>query len=1841
MDADAGVMQAVVTTLADEDGLRCVRELVEQDFDSMPSNRKGSVFSTQVLPFLETVTHPNVLSSLVLESSVGTIYNVLFGLNGDRAAKILSFIGDAISREAIGETKSWQLEVSLLFFSRLVDLNSTALIQEHLQEQAKKFEAELALSMRSGETDSKLHRAKACLERLRRRLSIGQSLPVSLPGKNTQPAVPTATFVPIRDVPGGRHDNDHADICEIKIMPTFQEIQSTSTEYLPVIDPTQWHIDGLDGLIDRNFRLLREDTVGQLRDAVHQFLSQQNPLISSKSVLRKNVYCDAQATKIDFDSMSGFQFELKFPQPTGLKGKSAKQREAWWRDSKRLQPGALVCLVTHRNMVLFCIVAENTLPRKSKDSADRDSARGGSLWEDPKFASVMLTLVYSGPTNLKFILHLFSSKTPASLVEFPGVLLGAFEPTLEALKQMKSAGNVPFSELLIAWNRGTPGSNLIPPPVYSLAPGFAFNLRCLMSNNANFYVHPNRPVNLQALCANSSLDHSQAKALVSCLQRKLGLIQGPPGTGKSYTGIALVKVLLANLPRRKASTGPIICVTFTNHALDQLLEAFLDNNITTQIVRIGSQSQSTKLAPFNLNAIAGESKRTKLEKELSWMAHRDMDECERDFRDLGLKSDLEDRVVPHIRQYYPNHYQQLFGMDDEGFQIVTTARPSSAIKHWVDAGIPESTPPRAVNKLRETNVFDMSQGERQKLHQHWIYEVRDEIHGEIVRISRLQAGARARLDHARDEYQLRCLSQADIVGMTTTGLARRLNMLRKLQSKVILCEEAGEVLESHLLTALLPSVEHAILIGDHQQLSPKVANYELSRSNHQGGSQYSLDLSLFERLVDSGETPTSSPMSCGHPYATLETQRRMHPSIAQLVRDTLYPNLEDAPSVSEYPEVTGMRKRLFWLDHRVPENDSSEADGNSTSHWNSHEINMTLALVNHLVQQGEYKEQDIAVLTPYLGQLHRLRQALGRTHALMLGERDQEDLNKAGFEDDPKEESNDQPNEDSSIVKESLLRVLRVATVDNFQGEEAKIVVISLVRSNPQQNCGFLRTSNRINVLLSRARHGMYIIGNSETSNRVPMWAQVIEILRQGGNIGENLALQCPRHPDTSINVSQPDDFRRFSPEGGCDLRCDKRLRCGHACAQKCHSDVLHGVVFCLEPCPRPRTGCSHPCPKLCGDTCPSNCTINVFKEDRVLKCSHPAQNLPCWQDQDESTVRCPVLVDKVVPGCKHVVNVACHVDVDSMSFECTIQCRGSLPCGHNCKAECYRCISLREDGTVLVNHVICQQPCGRLYSTCSHRCASICHGKEQDCPPCQANCEVSCGHSKCPQKCCEPCTPCAESKCLSACPHSLCSMPCAAPCDHVPCSLQCEKFLECGHQCPSICGEECPSSTYCQVCGDEDIKNREVDFILGEPYKDIDLNVNPCIFPQCGHFITMESMDAQMDIKKHYDVDENERPIAIIASLQPFSLESEGGVKLCAECRGPLRNIARYGRLVRRALLDESTKKLVLYLNREYVPLAKELPGYIRELQEATSKGPFKLPESVELSGSGNKQIDYMEKIIGASQPKRWQKILQLRAQIKGYCRRVKPAEQPFQRVRDMVVNAQRRKMTTGDFKFDSSVLQTKGILQATALSFRLDIALFSDFLTLLQEVRTSETNPLVDLQILRKECSAFIDEAERHKRPVQQVEGHVFLAQLYALELPYSAPETAETHLEHALNALGKARDICSTWPGQTAGLKPEVESAEKMLHGGTFYTEITSEERMAVINAMAKEFQGTGHWYYCRNGHPFTIGECGGAIQLASCPECGAPVGGQNHRAAGGVTRANDLEADLVTGFARLGH
>ena len=55
-----------------------------------------------------------------------------------------------------------------------------------------------------------------------------------------------------------------------------------------------------------------------------------------------------------------------------------------------------------------------------------------------------------------------------------------------------------------------------------------------------------------------------------------------------------------------------------------------------------------------------------------------------------------------------------------------------------------------------------------------------------------------------------------------------------------------------------------------------------------------------------------------------------------------------------------------------------------------------------------------------------------------------------------------------------------VTTVEQFAGEQADIVLLSLVRSNEQGKLGFTAVDNRVCVALSRARHGFYIAGNAQ-----------------------------------------------------------------------------------------------------------------------------------------------------------------------------------------------------------------------------------------------------------------------------------------------------------------------------------------------------------------------------------------------------------------------------------------------------------------------------------------------------------------------------------------------------------------------------------------------------------------------------------------------------------------------------------------------------------------------------------------------------------------------------------------
>ena len=1819
LDYNIDTTQQVVRELALDTNLHIVRSLVES-VESVATTSGRTYLVRTIMPLFCLLSHPQVIDSAVLEQEVGILYRCLLGHEASRLRTLFMFILD-VAKHAIldnddpaEDTMLEGLSVSAAILAKVVDSSVSTQLNPSFCEIAERF-LEVVEDIPNSELSYFCIQASKHLEYVRKRLDIGKALHSK--STNGLPAVNRAHFTLTQDLPGRlssqgrRHNNDHENIADISLMPTGNEIMSLRDEYLPTTDADMHHVKGVKGLLDRHFRLIREDLFYDLRNAVRSELEQLSGQAPTKKSgeLRTKVrsYQLTRPTNMTFARREGLELEVQMLQPPFARRPDKKRRVEAWSQGQRLSPGSLVCAVDELGRAIFFLVSQSTqvsAPDQHTGDFNRSGEEGekrrmGTLADDAKFAYLRLQPVEQTERELVDAVAWFKSLSGPfirRLLEFPGILIPSALPPLKVLQKMSDTMDLPFQDIL---TNPDPNRNPLRPPLYSLRAGFSFDLSCLCSDGTQLRYRPSDTPVAQDLSRHSTLDLTQASAILNSLRRSIAVTQGPPGTGKSYTGEALIKVLLAN--KKAAELGPIICVCYTNHALDQLLEHLLDGGVE-QIVRIGSRSKSERLAEVNLRHVTKSMTRTRIESKKLYESYSSIE-----YTAEQICSQLEtvkftrtdDLIKAYLADEKPEWHHALFGgieKDEDGFQSVSRNKKVS-LKQWLGSGHEGQDAERDISELESLWASDLPRRERLALYDHWLMNATSDklnpsrsLFEEFTKSKRANESLRAGLD-------LRCLQSANIIGVTTTGLARNIELLRRVRSKVLLCEEAGEVLEGHLLTALLPSIEHVVLIGDHQQLRPQIQDWRLQRANP-AGVKYSLDTSLFERLV---QPLSPDGAKQGIPFSVLDTQRRMHPNIAELIRSTLYPNLVDAENVTGYPQVPGMARRLFWMDHAQPEVGHEQGDAADTSRSNDFEVDMVSELVSHLLRQGTYKSGDIAVLTPYLGQLHKIRKKLGSTTQIVLNDRDTQDLVETDLLTTPQ------------IGKSSSLAEVRAATVDNFQGEEAKVVIVSLVRSNEQRRPGFLNTSNRINVLLSRARHGMYLIGNSSTFSTVPMWSNVRRLL--GDNCGTKLQLQCPRHTSTEILVEKPEDFLILAPDGGCTLPCEKRLACGHACTGRCHSDALHSAVKCLEPCPRFKDGCDHKCPRSCGEPCENRCNATV-NMNLVLDCGHLMESAPCWQAQNLDSLKCMVLVTKTLPICGHQHTVPCSKNIKS-NFKCTASCGSLLSCGHHCKGPCHQCHVKDDAGSHVADHGPCTQPCGRNFTTCSHSCGNPCHG-EVPCSPCAKTCENRCQHSKCGKKCSEPCAPCAETRCSSRCPHSACTMPCAAPCDWVPCSLRCEKTLSCGHRCPSVCGEECPSPKFCQVCASEDVKSLVVDYIMYSEYKDVNLDEQPCIIPDCGHPLTLDSMDGQMGMADHYTLSDEDVPVAVKEAQQPFSSPEGAPIKVCPKCRGSLRSISRYGRIVRRGLLDETTKKFISWSNGQ---LKTCLDDFAVIEDTLGSIGPIEEEDTdfVEVDCSIPRQKYLAAMCDSLSTGSRYSPLKRLRGKLQSLLKKVSRDEQPYQRVANLM-----RFLGKGTYEAE---VQMSGYIKTLGVLLRCDLLILGAYLKRCPDRAAAAKS--FDFGEYLKDCDTLISLAQEKDVRRNEIEGRVLLARFLAL-LPGdngTGQEETTSYREQGEEQLRLAERVMRNFPSAKA-LLPELELARKELRG-SFYSSVSLEERTAVYRAMSQEFLGTGHWYTCERGHPFTIGECGMPMEQAHCPECGAHIGGQHHRPVEGVQHDTEME------------
>lgn len=382
--------------------------------------------------------------------------------------------------------------------------------------------------------------------------------------------------------------------------------------------------------------------------------------------------------------------------------------------------------------------------------------------------------------------------------------------------------------------------------------------------------------------------------------------------------------------------------------------------------------------------------------------------------------------------------------------------------------------------------------------------------------------------------------------------------------------------------------------------------------------------------------------------------------------------------------------------------------------------------------------------------------------------------------------------------------------------------------------------------------------------------------------------------------------------------------------------------------------------------------------------------------------------------------------------FVCTIECGAELSCGHRCLKSCSCCDQW--------GHGCCTNPCGRSYRTCMHECEAACHGDEP-CPPCKEPCLLQCAHATCDKFCHEPCSPCTEP-CITGCVHEgFCTRPCAVPCDVLPCSRRCEKSLACGHRCPSGCGESCPDWAYCQTCANTTIKETVVNRIQGLTYQEIELEYNPIQVLACSHLRDTISMDAYMDASAGFDVTDHLFSPCLPSDSLPLLVESINGWQIC---HYPLSGIHRYNRLLKRAQLDQSTKRFVILANAQFVPLTSALQLEERALKNANVRlrekaatkfvHPF-LPTRVRIGGPREVQLHNISQFSGLDS--RYEGACGLRTAIYTCLWKVGDKKRPFEQV---------WAGQAAEINVAGTVLQTRNRLLAEHLLLRCEYAILAD---------------------------------------------------------------------------------------------------------------------------------------------------------------------------------------------------
>uniref|UniRef100_A0A8D0HA50 RNA helicase n=1 Tax=Sphenodon punctatus TaxID=8508 RepID=A0A8D0HA50_SPHPU len=293
----------------------------------------------------------------------------------------------------------------------------------------------------------------------------------------------------------------------------------------------------------------------------------------------------------------------------------------------------------------------------------------------------------------------------------------------------------------------------------------------------------------------------------------------------------------------------------------------------------------------------------------------------------------------------------------------------------------------------------------------------------------------------------------------------------------VFIDECGHAVEPESMIAIAgilaamdqktnPNGGQVVLVGDPQQLGP-ILRSPLA-------IDHGLGVSLLERLMRDNPLYGKGEGSYNPQFVTkLLRNYRSHAAILRVPNERFYER-----ELQEHADRFITHSYCAWQE--LPKQDfpiifhgvsgEDQREGNSPSFFNTSEIDMLVGYLRKLLLEGQGKKgrsrlspKECGIISPYRKQVEKIRKAITSLDRDLKGLPDIKDL--------------------------------KVGSVEEFQGQERRVVLISTVRScseylgmDEEFRLGFLKNPKRFNVAITRAKALLIIVGNPFILRKDPHW---------------------------------------------------------------------------------------------------------------------------------------------------------------------------------------------------------------------------------------------------------------------------------------------------------------------------------------------------------------------------------------------------------------------------------------------------------------------------------------------------------------------------------------------------------------------------------------------------------------------------------------------------------------------------------------------------------------------------------------------------------------------------------